>query len=57
MKQVNELLMGVSVEDELAAVGVKRDLEHAIRLAGEAGIGECVTIGFKTGHDAVPPLS
>lgn len=54
MKQLDELLMGVAVEDELAAIGVESDLKHAVRLADEAGVGEGVAVGFEVGHDVRP---
>src|SRR5213594_2406009 len=35
---MDELLVGVAVEDQLAAVSVQGDFEHAIGLAAEAGV-------------------
>ena len=50
VKQVDELLVGVAVEDERAAIGVKRHFKHARRRTAETGIGETVAIGVKPGH-------
>jgi hypothetical protein len=42
------------VEDELAAFGMKGDLEDAVLLAIEAGIGEGMAVGLEAGHRADP---
>jgi hypothetical protein len=47
---MNELLVRVAVEDELAAVSVQGDFEHAIGLALEAGVREYAAIGVKRRH-------
>src|SRR5437899_3885059 len=50
VEQMDELLVGVAVEDQLAAVSVQGDFEHAIWLAAEAGVRERLAIGVEFGH-------
>jgi hypothetical protein len=50
VKQVNELLVGMAVEDERAAVGVQRHFQNASRRTAETGIGETIAISVKAAH-------
>src|SRR3989442_9618482 len=50
VEQMDELLVGVAVEDQLAAGSVQGDFEHAIWLAAEAGVRERLAIGVEFGH-------
>src|SRR5437879_6124092 len=50
VEQMDELLVGMAVEEQLAAVSVQGDFEHAIGLAAEAGVRERLTIGVERGH-------
>ena len=54
VEQVDELLVCVAVEDQLPAAAVQRDFEHAVGLAGEAGIGERIAISVEMGHGCRP---
>ena len=40
MKQIDELFMGVPIEDQRAAIGVKRHFQHAGFRTGQASIGK-----------------
>ena len=42
MEEIDELLMGVAVEDQLSAVGVETDLKHAARRTDELAFGNAV---------------
>ena len=46
MEEVDELLVRVAVEHQLASVGVEGNLEDAARRTGQAGIGEAVLVGL-----------
>ena len=50
MKQVNELFVREPVENQHAAIGVKRHLKHAGLRSGQAGVGKIVTIGIEVSH-------
>ena len=50
VEQMDELLVGVAVEDQLAAVSVQGNFEHAIGLAAEAGVRERLAIGVELDH-------
>src|SRR5207249_4531714 len=50
VEEMDELLMRMAVEDQLAAVSVKGDFEYAIRLTPEAGVREHVAIGIVFDH-------
>ncbi len=50
MKQVDELFVGMPVEDQRAAICVKRHFQHAALGTREAGIGETVAIVVEFGH-------
>src|SRR5207245_11450088 len=50
VEQMDELLVGVAVEEQLAAVSVQGDFEHAIWLAAEAGVRERLAISVEFGH-------
>src|SRR3989475_1118763 len=50
VEQMDELLVGMAVEEQFAAVSVQGDFEHAIRLAAEAGVRERLAIGVEFGH-------
>ena len=54
VEQVDELLVGVAVEYQLAAVGVQRDFKDAARRAGQASIGEGILVGVEVGHGGSP---
>src|SRR6266404_2394113 len=51
VKQVYELLVSVSVEDERASVGVEGYFQHTSFGAGEAGVWEAVSVGSELRHD------
>src|SRR5205085_6461883 len=50
VEEMDELLMRMAVEDQLAAVSVKGDFEYAIWLTLEAGVRERVAIGIEFDH-------
>ena len=56
MKQLDELLVGISVEDQRPAVGVKRYFQYARFRTGQAGIGKAVAIRVKAIHGSAPPV-
>src|SRR5438128_11508164 len=47
---MDELLVGMAVEEQFAAVSVQGDFEHAIGLAAEPGVRERLAIGVEFGH-------
>ena len=54
MKQVDELFVGMSIEDQCAPVSVKRHFQHAGLRTGQASIGKAVAIGIKAAHRFAP---
>jgi hypothetical protein len=50
MEQVDELFMGVPVEQQLAAIGVQHDFQHAFGRAGQPGVGKQIPIVFEFRH-------
>ena len=52
VKEINELLVGMPVEDQLAAIGVKRHFQNAGLRTGQPGIGEALAITLKSAHEA-----
>src|SRR2546427_6543608 len=50
VEEMDELLVGMAVEEQFAAVSVQGDFEHAIWLAAEAGVRERLAIGVEFGH-------
>src|ERR1700722_14711684 len=54
MKQVYELLVRVPVENQHAAIGVKRHFQHAPLRPRVAGVGKSFAISVKTDHEYPP---
>jgi hypothetical protein len=50
MKQIDKLFMDMSVEEQRAAVSVKRHFEYARFRAGQPSIGETGAISVETRH-------
>src|SRR5207248_3720376 len=50
VEQMNELLVRMAVEDQLAAISVKGDFEHAIGVAAKARVRKRFAIGLELGH-------
>jgi hypothetical protein len=54
VEQMDELLVRVAVENQLAAISVKGDFEHAIGLAAGAGARERFAISVELDHWGLP---
>jgi hypothetical protein len=54
VKQVDELLVGIPVEDQRAAIRVKRHLEHACLRTGQQGVGKTLPVCVKATHRSAP---
>src|SRR5271154_164255 len=54
MKKVYKLLMSITIEDQCAAIGVKRHFQHAGFRKGQTSIGKAVAIGIKAPHRISP---
>ena len=50
MEQLDELLVRVPIENQLAAIRVQPDLEHPVRLAAETRIGERIAVRVELRH-------
>jgi hypothetical protein len=54
MKQIDELFMGMSVEDKRAAVAMKRHFQNTGFRPAQPGIGKAVLIGVKAADGFAP---
>jgi hypothetical protein len=45
VKQVDKLFMGMPIEHQSVAIGVKRHFQHSTFRAGDLGMSECILVG------------
>jgi hypothetical protein len=55
VKKVNELFVGMPVEDERTAIGMKRHFQDAAFRTGRTGVGETVAIGVRLAQALTEP--